>query len=69
MGSGSTPRTRDLKRFLVPKTNFTVFQQRLFREDQSDLATGTGRGNEQNGQESVFFPKIFRCGFNGGDDT
>ncbi|CAL1173852.1 unnamed protein product [Cladocopium goreaui] len=27
---------RDLKRFLVPKTNFTVFQQRLFREDQSE---------------------------------
>eukprot|EP00435_Cladocopium_sp_Y103_P063823 s641_g25.t1 len=36
MRLGAIGPARDLKRFLVPKTNFTIFQQRLFREDQSE---------------------------------
>jgi hypothetical protein len=64
---------RDLKRFLVPKTNFTVFQQRLFREDQSDPAQAGTRFFEvtrNRTRERILKTDFSICFFfNGGDDT
>ena len=56
-----SPWPRDLKRFLVPKTNFTVFQQRLFREDQSDSErfSGTRMRDPRDGKG----PQGVGCGF------